>query len=244
MQPKKKLGIVGGMGSRAGVALVQKIIDYSPAETDQEFPEIIFHNNAPAPDRTRAIIYHEASPLPALLHSMDLFNRNQVDLVAVACITSYYYYEELAGYAKAKVLNPLQMVAEYLKKQYGKGCRAGLLATTGTLRTGLFQKYLEGSNVDLVTLSSENQEALFMRSVYMQNGFKSATISAEAHHLMDRSVRTLLKDNIDVVIGGCTEVSIAFHGQHLPVAYLDVLDLMAQRTVDLCYSTTSAAMPI
>lgn len=232
------------MGSRAGVVLLQKIIEHSPAETDQEFPEILFHNNAAAPDRTRAIVYHEASPLPAILRSVEMFNQQQVDLMALACITSYYYYDAIVGYATARVLHPLQLVAEYLRKSYSKGCRAGLLATSGTLRTGLFQKGLEGCNVDIVTLSPEDQEAIFMRSVYMPNGFKSARISAEARDLMDRSVRALLKNDIDIIIGGCTEVSVAYPSRHLPVPYLDVLDLLAKKAVGHCYSATAAAMSI
>src|SRR6266702_6173274 len=95
---KKKIGIVGGMGSRAGVFLLKRIIDHSPAETDQEFPEIIFHNNSMIPDRTRAIIYNKRSPFSDILRSVDLFNQNNVELIAMGCITAHYYYDEIAAY--------------------------------------------------------------------------------------------------------------------------------------------------
>src|SRR4051812_41760806 len=101
MKNKKKLGIIGGMGSRAGSIFFQKIIDYSPADTDQEFLEIIFHNNSVIPDRTRAIIYNEVSPLNDILKSIDLFNQNKVEVIALGCITSYYYYNQIITHTRA-----------------------------------------------------------------------------------------------------------------------------------------------
>lgn len=45
MKSTKKLGIIGGMGTRAGMSFMNKVVDYSPAARDQEFIEIILHNN-------------------------------------------------------------------------------------------------------------------------------------------------------------------------------------------------------
>src|SRR5580693_8367646 len=95
---KKKLGVIGGMGSRAGSFFLQKLIDYSPAEKDQDFLEIIFHNNSSVPDRTRAIVYKEASPLSHILRSVDLFNQNEVEVIAMGCITAYFYYDQIVSH--------------------------------------------------------------------------------------------------------------------------------------------------
>jgi len=59
---KKKLGIIGGMGSHAGVWLFNRITELSYAQKDQEYLDILVHNNSAIPDRTRAIVYKEASP--------------------------------------------------------------------------------------------------------------------------------------------------------------------------------------
>jgi aspartate racemase len=239
MIAKKKLGIIGGMGSRAGAFFLKKIIDYSPAEADQEFLEIIFHNNAATPDRTRAIIYNEPSPLDDLLRSVDLFNRNQVEAIALSCITSYYYYPQISTHTAAKVLNPLHLVAEYIQEEYSFARRIGLLATTGTINTGLFHKALQNIKAEVVTLQHENQETLFMRSVYMKNGFKSAVISAYARELMNRCIDKLMERKVDVIIGGCTEVSVAMDGEYISIPYVDSLDLLARKTVNYCYNINS-----
>lgn len=238
MRNKKKLGIIGGMGSRAGAFFLQRIIDYSPAESDQEFLEIIFHNNSLIPDRTKAIAYNETSPVQEILKSVELFNKNQVEVIALGCITAYYYYNQICAGTTATVLNPLYMVAEHISEEYAPGSRIGLLATTGTIRSGLVHKALEDCNVEIITLDKESQENCFMRSVYMKNGFKSAWISTEARTLMNKCIESLTRNEVDVIIAGCTEVSIAIEpGQiPIPIPYIDILDLMARKTVDYCYN--------
>jgi aspartate racemase len=232
---KKKLGIIGGMGSRAGAFFFKKIIDYCPANNDQEFLEIIFHNNSPVPDRTMAIVYNEPSPLADLMQSIQLFNQNKVEVIAMGCITAYYYYNQICACTSATILNPLFIIAENLKKNYTDVKRVGILATTGSIKTGLFHRELKACNAEIVTLDPQNQEDLFMRSVYMKNGFKSAVISPEAYRLMEQAIEKLIERKVDLIVGGCTEVSIAIDATGIHVPYLDGLDLLARSTVAYCY---------
>lgn len=238
MTVKKKLGIIGGMGSRAGACFLQKIIGYSPAESDQEFLEIIYHNNAAIPDRTRAIVYNEPSPIDAILRSVDIFNENKVEVIALGCITSYYYYQQIIAYTNACVVNPLDLIFECIEEEHTKAKRIGVLATTGTINSRLFHQALAAKGLEVVTLDQPDQESLFMQSVYMKNGFKSAHISQHARDLMSRSVETLSRKNVDVIIGGCTEVSVALSPDMVDFPYIDTLDLLAKRTVDYCYNFT------
>ncbi len=215
--------------------LLQKVIDYSPAEFDQEFPEIIFHNNSNIPDRTRAIIYNEPSPIEGILLSIDLFNENRVEVIAIGCITSYYYYKQISGRTAAEIINPFHLIRDSLKNDYQSVKRIGLLATTGTIRTRLFHQFLEPYDIKVLVLDEERQENLFMKSVYMKNGFKSAVISDNARVLMDQCVESLRDRGAELIIGGCTEVSVSAAQNHMQIPYLDVLDIMAKKMVERCY---------
>ena len=155
MYARKKLGIIGGMGSRAGALFLNKVIDYSPALTDQEFPEIIFHNNAAIPDRTKAVIYNGPSPMEAIKRSLDIFNQNKVDVVALTCMTVHYYYDNISGYSSSKVMNPLRLIAEYIAEEHPEARRVGVLAGTGAINSGMYHKALAPCNVEIVTLDAE-----------------------------------------------------------------------------------------
>ena len=109
MASNRKLGIIGGMSSRAGALLFKKIIDASPALTDQEFIEIILHNNSAVPDRTRAIVRGEESPANGILRSIKLFNKNQVDLVVRACYLILTRWTSLSRRLSGNVITLLNL---------------------------------------------------------------------------------------------------------------------------------------
>jgi aspartate racemase len=235
MKAKKKLGIIGGMGARASSLFLQKIIDYSPAMTDQEFIEIILHNNALIPDRTRAIVYKEESPVTELLRSVNLFNENNVEVIALACITSYHYYHELAKFSKAEIIEPVQLIRKHISKYYNYVRRVGLLATTGTIKSQLFSEEFKSHGLEIVTLNEEDQERYFMQSVYMENGLKSSRISSKAIELLLTAVSKLEEKGAEIIIGGCSEVQIALQQNNVSLPFIDSIDLLAQESVKQCY---------
>ena len=229
----KKLGIIGGMGSRAGAMFFQKIIDYSPARTDQEFIEVILHSNAPTPDRTRAIVYGEASPLLQLARSVKLLNDEQVDYIVMTCVTSHYYLDSLQKLSNALIINPIDLVVKELKRK--KANRVGVLATTGTLQTGLFQRAIDHEGIELICLSPKHQEEYFMQSVYMENGLKSSKFCAIALQLFDNSVEELKKAGAEILIGGCSEVPLILDSETHNIDVIDTMDELAKEVIRRCY---------
>lgn len=223
------------MGARASAVFLQKIIDYSPALTDQEFIEIILHNNALIPDRTRAIVYQETSPVQELLRSVEIFNENNVDVIALACITSYHFYKDISPFSKGQIIHPVQLIRKHIKENLGNVKRVGLLATTGTLKSRLFAEEFENYGIELVTLNQVDQEKYFMESVYMKNGLKSASISEKAFDLLMTAASKLAGAGAEAIIGGCSEVSIALNQNMLSVPFIDAIDLLALESVNLCY---------
>lgn len=237
MKSKKKLGIVGGMGSRAASMLFKKIIDASPAITDQEFIEILLHNNSAVPDRTQSIVYGEASPIPEILRSLELFNRNDVDIVVLACITSHYFYDQFQLASKAEILHPISLVKKYILENHSTVRKIGVLATTGTFKTHLFQNEFKDSGIEIVKLNEEDQERLFMKSVYMKNGLKSSEISEKAFQLFEETLPKLMDQGAELFVGGCTEVQIAFANSESQLPYVDTMDVITKEVIRRCYST-------
>ena len=70
----------------------------------------------------------------------------------------------------------------------------------------------------------------------MKNGLKSATRSSHAEVLFTTALTKLLGKNVDLLIGGCSEIPIVFPESSVGVRYLDVMDLMAKEVVSRCYN--------
>lgn len=239
MVVKKKLGIIGGMGARAGASFLQAVIAHSPAVTDQDFIEIILHNNSAIPDRSRHILHNEPSPLPELHRSLQVLNDNAVQVIALACITSYFYFDQLIPHTRALILHPVRLAADAIVEHHPHIKKIGLLATSGTIRSGLFHTELRARGLEVVTLPPAAQEDLFMRSVYMPNGLKSATISEKARHLFLQTIPLLEEAGAELILAGCSEVPLALNQQLVRLPYLDTLDLLAREAVYSCYGTAA-----
>ncbi|MBD0255395.1 MAG: aspartate/glutamate racemase family protein [Cytophagales bacterium] len=245
MTARKKLGIVGGMGARASALLLQKVVDYSPVVSDQEFIEILLHNNSRIPDRTRAILKGGPSPEKELLRSIAIFNEQRVDAIVLACVTSYYYYDRLAAHTDAYLINPVTLVRDHLVRHAPGLTRIGLLASTGTIQSGLFREAFGRYGLEIITLEEQDQEEKFMASLYMPNGLKSGTVSAAARDRFFEAVEALRRKRVEVIVGGCSEVAILLSQASLDVPYADAMDLAAREAVGYCYGQTPApAVPV
>lgn len=230
---KKKLGIISGMGTRAGLFFINKLVESIDAPKDQDFPEFVLHNNSRVPDRTLAIVYGEESPEEELLRSLNLMKSCKVDYIVSTCITSYHFLNQLEDHLTYNLLNPVELIFQKLLKEYSHVKRIGLLATTGTICSGLFHKKFENSPFELVILDQKDQEEKFMKSVYMEGGFKSAQIADEAFELFQDAVNELKKKDIDVIIGACTEVQIGFSRIQEHLLYIDLVDVLVTEVISM-----------
>lgn len=227
----KILGIISGMGTRAGLYFVDKLIAGLDAKKDQDFPEFYLHNNSRVPDRTRAIVFNETSPEEELLRSFAALSLCKAEVIVSTCVTSYYFIEKIKSRTSAVVLNPVELLRDKIQQEYGPHRKIGLLCTSGTLRSQLFHTAFAPTGHSLLTLSASQQEELFMRSVYMENGLKSAAISKEAYSLLDAAVQELTAQGADIIVGGCSEVQIGLKHCKVSCDYLDTMDVLATATL-------------
>jgi aspartate racemase len=230
---RNKLGIISGMGTRAGLLFLNKLIEKTDAKCDQDFPEFIVHNNSQVPDRTLAIVYNEESPVYELKRSLEMLEKCDVDYIISTCVTSYYFLNQFDFAGKSKILNPIELIAKRLLREYNHVQKIGLLATTGTINSKLFHDKFKNLPFELITLNKTDQEEKFMKSVYMEGGFKSSEISDTAYNLFNEALESLIDKDVELIIGGCTEVQIGIKKANADIEFLDVIDVLVDEVVDI-----------
>jgi len=230
-----KLGIIGGMGSRASTNFLRKIIHYSPAESDQQFIEIFYHNNSAVPDRSLALLNQNTSPVKEIIRSIEMFNQQNVEIIVIACITAYCYFEKFKHVTDARIIHPVEVLRKELTSPVGNYRKIGILATSGTINSGLFESLARQLNVELIGLDKHDQEDILMKSIYMKGGLKSAIISPEAKDLFYTCIPKLIKKGVEALLIACTEIPLVLSGQQSPLPIIDTIDLMVKETVNTCY---------
>ena len=230
----KTIGILGGMGPEATVYLFNRIIKSTESATDQEHIKTIIHNNPEIPDRTEAILYDGESPLDALLEGAQNLERAGAHFILMPCVTAHHFYNQHIDRLKQELSIPLihmlEIVLDHIRHHPAGLKRIGIMATSGTIKTHLFQNLLEEAGLEMVSPDETGQE-MFMEAVYGKAGVKAGYFK-EPKQLLMRVARQLRRQNAQAVIAGCTEIPLVLDRGDFPDAiYINPLQLLAEEGI-------------
>lgn len=210
---KKTIGIIGGMGPLATVDLFEKITLHTRAARDQDHLHVLIDSNTAIPDRTAALLHGGPDPRPELIASARRLERMGAQTLIMPCNTAHNYYDDVAAAVSVPVLHMIRLTAQALERA-GIGA-AGLLATDGTVQTGIYQRSFAGSGVDLLLPDEAGQRAV-MDMIY--RGVKAGDLRYDPAAVR-RAMEALLDRGAKTLILGCTELPLAvkLYGLDLPV---------------------------
>ncbi len=222
------LGVIGGLGPLATARFLERVTQMTDAEQDQEHVDMIIRNFPSVPDRTAYILGDSGiSPLPGLIRSAEALARERVTCIAMPCITAHYFHRELHAAVSVPILDAVSDTVSLLQR--AGISRAGILATDGTIRSGLLTRDLENGRITPI-LPSQARQADLMHLIYanIKAGFPADTARFQA------VCRELMDCGSDVLILGCTELSLIRRECRPEGPYLDMLDVLARESVLRC----------
>lgn len=225
---KGKLGVLGGMGPQATQMFYQRVLDRTDAERDQDHIPTLILSDTAMPDRTAAIRSGDTAAIYAqLLADARVLEHWGASAIAIPCNTSHTFVPRLQGELAVPIVNMVTETAAALKALGAK--RAGILATDGTVQMGLYQSACEAAGLQAVTPPPEIQK-LVMSVIYdeIKKGEKG---SREKFAAIDAALRAM---GCDRAVLACTELSVYKDWHGLPDFYLDAMDVLARRSVEVC----------
>jgi aspartate racemase len=153
-------------------------------------------------------------------------------------VTAHYYLPSLRRAVKLPILSIIEEAVAHLEKNFKGKNRVGLLSTTGTLRTGIFQEELQKGSRTVVMLPAGLQDRFVMRAVYGKRGIKAGYRNTRHNRLLRRAAEALVARGAEVVLAACTEIPLVLHQEDLAVPLVDTVDLLAARAVRFCLGST------
>ena len=214
------IGILGGMGTQAGLDFCNKLAMINRGKIDQEYPLFILYNKSDIPGRPESISLHAQSSSDISGKPTDIKKYNKVlksliagcksleasgcKFIVIPCNTAHYWYEDLIKKIKIPIINMPKEVFLHTKKKCKKNSKIGLLATEGTLKTGVYNKFFD-KNFTLIKPSHRLQ----IKSVNKAIKFVKMGKIKEAEKAIKPAVAHLMKMKCKKIILGCTELPIA-----------------------------------
>ena len=214
------IGILGGMGTQAGLDFCNKLAILNRGKIDQEYPLFILYNKSNIPGRpesigvqtrylsnkstnkTSKIRYNKV--LKSLLQGCKLLEKNKCKFIVIPCNTAHYWFDDLQKRINIPIINMPKEVFKFTKKNCKKDSKVGLLATEGTLKTGVYNIFFK-KDYELVQPSINIQK----KSVNKAIKFVKMGNIKKAAETIKPAINELIKMKCKKIILGCTELPIA-----------------------------------
>lgn len=225
---KKVLGVIGGLGPIATAHFMELVIRMCDAPCDQDNLDMIIYNIPSIPDRTAYILDNtKANPLPFMIEIGNTLTREGADQIAIPCVTAHYFCDELNKSIPAPIINGVRETVAYLKERNFD--KVGIMATDGTISSGLFAKELETAGITPVVPSNEGQSAV-MHLIY--NNIKAGNEPDMDKFAFVR--QELFEKGAKAIILGCTELSLIKRDYDIGAGFIDVMDVLAYQSLQKC----------
>jgi len=214
------IGILGGMGTQAGLDFCNKLAMLNRGKIDQEYPLFMLYNKSNIPGRPTSISVHAASSSDILGRPKNLNKYNKVlksltegcislqksncKFIVIPCNTAHYWYDDLQKKIRIPIINMPKEVYLHAKKNCKKKSKIGLLATAGTLKTGVYNRFFD-KNFSLINPKKSLQTSSVNKAIkYVKMGKIK-----DAEKAIKPAVNYLIKMKCKKIVLGCTELPIA-----------------------------------
>ena len=214
------IGILGGMGTQAGLDFCNKLAILNRGKIDQEYPLFLLYNKSNIPGRPESIgsqtknlsnkstnktsreKYNKV--LKSLLKGCKLLEKNKCKFIVIPCNTAHYWFDDLRNKINIPIINMPKEVFKFTKKKCKKNSKVGLLATEGTLKTGVYKKFFK-KDYELIEPSEKIQKLSVNKAIRL---VKMGNVKAAAKAIKP-AIDSLIKMRCKKIILGCTELPIA-----------------------------------
>jgi aspartate racemase len=233
--PRAVLGIFGGMGPEATANLYQTIVAMTPADRDQDHIPTLIFSFPQVPDRTTAIRSGDRSIVPYLVEGVRLLERSGATLIAIPCNTAHYYYDDMQKAVRIPIIHMIREAADETLRLHPGVETVGLLATSGTIASGLYEKEFLARGVRTLVPDEASQSGLVMRSIGLIKANRDREVCRD---LLGRAGRDLVARGARVVVLGCTEIPLAFDPATVDVPVVNASRVLAEAAMRVFWEQT------
>ncbi|HWK51377.1 MAG TPA: amino acid racemase, partial [Steroidobacter sp.] len=231
-----KLGVVGGVGPAATVDFLDKVVRNTPARRDQDHLRLLVEQNPQIPDRTEHLVGDGMDPTLALYATCKKLQAGEADLIAIPCNTAHAFVEAIQSELDIPIMNMLTVTVKHIREMFPTLRKVGLLATSGTISSGVYKRALEDHGLQEI-VPSQPLQARVMNAIYGPQGVKAGFTSPASVADVDAAIDELATQGVEVIVLGCTELPLLLSepervtAKGNRVTLVDPTDILAKRCV-------------
>ena len=197
------IGILGGMGTQAGLDFSTKLAKLYRGKLDQKYPLFVLYNKSNVPKRLAQKKSYK-KVLKSLLEGCLFLQKNKCKFIAIPCNTAHYWYKDLNKKLKIPIISMPSEVFNYTQKNCSYKSKIGILATESTIKTRIYHEIFE-KKYSLIKPTKVLQTSSVNKAIdYVKKGKVK-----EAEKVIKPAINFLLKNKCKKIILACTELPVA-----------------------------------
>jgi aspartate racemase len=219
-------GVLGGMGPDATVDFMNRLIRLVDAQDDSDHIRCIVDNNPKVPSRIKALFEGGGDdPAPCLTDMARRLEAWGADFLVMPCNTAHYYHGQIQSAVRIPVLNMIELAARAVRQKFPHARKAGILATSATVKVGLYEKSFDALGMETLYPDAPEQDGLLALIKAVKAGqageAQRAALITAGRHVLEKGAQALVL--------ACTELSvIAPRKGELP--FVDASQALAEET--------------
>ena len=197
------IGILGGMGTQAGLDFCNKLAKLNRGKMDQKYPMFILYNKSNTPKRPENLKKY-TNVLKELVAGCKMLQKNKCKFIVMPCNTAHYWHADIQKKINVPLISMPKEVYNYTSKTCKKNSKIGILCTEATLKTKIYNNYFD-KNFQLISPSKNIQKKSVNKAIKL---VKMGKVK-DAEKAIKSSVNFLIRKKCKKIILGCTELPIA-----------------------------------
>ena len=218
------------MGPEATAYMYSMIIKHTQVDKDQDHIRIIIYSNPEIPPRTDAILGQGPSPVPGLIEGLRKLKDAGADFVVMPCVTAHYFMPECLAKFDVPFLSLLDESLNWVKDNIPELKIAGLISSTGTLVSRLFQNTFGQAGIEVLTLEDREQQEV-MKAIFGAGGIKAGFTAGRSKEDMVRAAEKLTERGAEAIIAGCTELPLVLKAEDIRIPLIEPMEILAKKAI-------------
>ena len=216
------------LGPEATANLYQEIVRRTPAQKDQDHIPTLIFSFPQVPDRTTAIRNQDRAIVPYLVEGTTRLEKAGASFIVIPCNTVHYFYDDMQRAVEIPILHMIRETVEAVAKHHPDARRIGLLATNGTIATGLYEREFRARSLSLIYPDEPIQNDCVMKAVY---GIKAGMDKQTSEDLLFTAGKNVEQKGAEVIVLGCTEIPLAFNPKRASVPVINATRVLAEAAI-------------
>lgn len=217
-----KIGIIGGLGPESTIDYYKNIISiYRKESGDLNYPEIIINSI----NMTEMLFYiakkDYSKLIDLLLLSISKLKNSGATFAVIASNTPHIVFDQL----KDKTVLPLiSIVEETCKKAFSlKIKKILLIGTAFTMKSDFYQKGFSSYNIETIVPDQKEQDII--QNIIFPELEEGIVIPEKKKQLIKICNEIIIKENIDAIVLGCTELPLMLKDDDFNIKILNTAQI-------------------